>query len=207
MSYLDKTYTEKEIAIVILAAGAGTRMGKIKQLLPGCKHTFLEEAIEKVLKLHSSRVFVVLGAHCETIEPSITHLPIKIIYHKDWQKGLGSTIAYGTKHIMEFAKEVSAILFVLADQPLVDEKYYHTLLNKYLKSNKRIVCSNYNNKPGVPAIFAHKYFQDLTELKGDVGAKRIMMENKQDLELLEEKPDLLDIDSPEDYLNYLKSIC
>ncbi len=81
MSNLDKTHTEKEMAIVILAAGAGTRMGKIKQLLPGSKHSILEEAIEKVLKLKSPNVFVVLGAHYETIEPSINafahsyHLP------------------------------------------------------------------------------------------------------------------------------------
>lgn len=206
MSHLDKNSEKKEIAIVILAAGAGTRMGKIKQLLPGCKHSFLEEAIEKSLKLKSNRVFVVLGAHYETIEPIISHLPIQVIYHKAWQKGIGSSIAYGTKYIAEFAKEVSAILFVLADQPLIGEKYYHQLLNKYLESNKGIVSSNYNHKPGVPAIFTHKYFQDLTELNGDVGARRIMMENLQDLELLEEMPDLLDIDLPEDYLNYLKSI-
>jgi len=206
MSNLDKTHTEKEMAIVILAAGAGTRMGKIKQLLPGSKHSILEEAIEKVLKLKSPNVFVVLGAHYETIEPSIKHLPIHIIYHKAWQNGLGSSIAYGTKYIMECTKEVRAILYVLTDQPLVDEKYYNTLLNIYLKSKKGIVSSNYNSKPGVPAIFAKKYFKDLTELKGDVGAKKLMMENLQDLELLEEKPNLLDIDSPEDYLNYLESI-
>ncbi len=206
MSDSNNTFTKKELAIVILAAGAGTRMGKIKQLLPGCKHSIIEEVIEKALKLKSAKVFVVLGANRATIEPSITHLDIEVIYHKAWQNGLGSSVAFVTKYIMDSEKEISAILFVLADQPLVDEKYYNILLNKYLLSNRGIICSNYNNKPGVPAIFANKYFKDLTKLKGDQGAKELMLQNLQDLELVENQNNLLDLDSPEDYEDYLKSI-
>ena len=58
----------------------------------------------------------------------------------------------------------------------------------------------------MPAIFANKYFKDLTKLKGDQGAKELMLQNLQDLELVENQNNLLDLDSPEDYEDYLKSI-
>ncbi|MFD1316250.1 nucleotidyltransferase family protein [Namhaeicola litoreus] len=196
----------KEMAVVILAAGAGSRMGKIKQLLPGSKRSFLEEIIEKAMKLETSNVFVTIGAHAETIKPRITHFPVEIIINKNWQKGLGNSIAFSTGYIMEFSKEINAILFVLVDQPLIDLEYYKQLINKYIDNKKNIVCSNYNNTPGVPAVFGKMYFKDLNELTGDVGAKKILMANIGDVELLEEQNNLLDIDNLDDYSDYLNSI-
>jgi molybdenum cofactor cytidylyltransferase len=58
----------KKIAIIILAAGSSSRMGKIKQLLKVDNKTLLETAIEAATTSNASAVFCILGAHSEIIQ-------------------------------------------------------------------------------------------------------------------------------------------
>jgi molybdenum cofactor cytidylyltransferase len=58
----------KKIAIIILAAGSSSRMGKIKQLLKFKDNTLLETAIEAATASNGNAVFCVLGAHSEIIK-------------------------------------------------------------------------------------------------------------------------------------------
>ena len=60
------------IAMVILAAGAATRMQAIKQLLPWKKTTLLGNAIEQGLQSNVDKVYVVLGANASKIKKKYT---------------------------------------------------------------------------------------------------------------------------------------
>ena len=55
---------KNKLAVLILAAGASSRMGKPKQLLPWKNTTLLGHAIAQAKKV-STAVFVVLGANAE----------------------------------------------------------------------------------------------------------------------------------------------
>ncbi|MBT8188537.1 MAG: nucleotidyltransferase family protein [Croceitalea sp.] len=182
----------KNIAILILAAGAGTRMGKAKQLLPWGKTTLLGNAIEAASNLGSD-VFVVLGAHAPQIKKEINQ-KVNFIQNDNWQLGMGTSIAKGVKHMAE-TKAYDAVIIMVADQPLLGSAYLQELTTAYFNGPEKIVATIYGKGHGVPALFDHTYFDKLSQLDQDVGAKFLMRKNLEDLKGLHPKESLTDIDT------------
>lgn len=174
-------------------------MGDIKQLL-AWKGTFLiNHSIETVLQGDSSKTIVVLGANYEPIKAEIQQEHIQIIYNKDWENGLGSSIAFGVKYVQN-NYEVDGVLITLADQPLIDTNYLNSLVNSFEVGKNQIIASNYGNeKLGVPALFDSFYFEELTQLNNDKGAKKIIENHLDNVLALNAKHLIADIDTKEEY--------
>jgi molybdenum cofactor cytidylyltransferase len=188
-----------KIAILILAAGESKRMQGIKQLLPWKKTTLLGNAIEQALKSKATQVYVVLGANANKIAPTIEHYNIQNIENKDWKNGLGNSIACGVNYITENQNQYEAILITLADQPLITPTYFNELLEEYAKKEAKIIASETNNSPSVPAIFDADYFDKLTELNEDKGAKEILSANQNEVYVVRSNANLVDIDTQMEY--------
>ncbi len=80
---------KSNIAIMIMAAGASSRMGIAKQLLPWGKSTLIGNAIKNAKESNCSNVFVVLGANADAIKNSVGLKEEAIILNNDWESGLG----------------------------------------------------------------------------------------------------------------------
>lgn len=196
----------KKIAIIILAAGSSTRMGKIKQLLKFKDNTLLETAIEAATASNGSAVFCVLGAHSEIIKKEIGSQHIDIIFNKEFNTGLSSSIVAAINHIEKRQVDLDAALIMLADQPEVTSEYLNTLIAVYQKNATKIIASNYNNNPGVPAMFPKKHFKNLALLKGDKGAKDFLKLHASETINIHRDLPLKDIDTEKDYESLLKSM-
>ena len=187
------------IAVLILAAGSSSRMGTPKQLLPWKHKTLIEHVIQTSLKA-TTNVFAVLGANYESILNAIKDYPIQILKHKNWQDGLGSSIAFGVKHIKE---NFAAVLVLLVDQPLINNAHITTLIEAYISKKSKIITTQYNKqKEGVPAIFDKLYFDELCKLNQDFGAKEIIDDNE--TYSIEASNKILDIDTKSDYERLLE---
>lgn len=186
------------IDIIILAAGNASRMGQIKQLLPYKGKPLLLHVMETSMTL-DARCHVVLGANQEIIAE---RLPVdtSIIINKNWQEGLGSSIANATKHIMETYVDNSGLLVLLADQIFITSETLQSLLHAYLQhEGQKNVATSSEHYKGVPAVFSPNYYKDLIQLKGDKGAKSIIHKNS--IFHAVSPNELKDIDTPEDYEN------
>lgn len=198
--------TDMNIAILILAAGASSRMGQIKQLLPWKKTTLLGNAIENAQGIENSDIFVVLGAHSEKIKEGVGIKNVEYVTHTDWEKGLGSSIAYGIRHIVATERLYSGVLIMLCDQPLIDSVYLNTMVDIFVNKGKGIVATAYGNRVGVPAIFDKKYIPELIELREDEGAKKIIGKHKIDVLILKPGGKEIDLDTLEEYKNLISKI-
>lgn len=188
------------IAILIPAAGASRRIGTPKQLLKWGNSTLLGHAIETAEQLNPSEIIVVLGAYYDKIKGEIDHNPIKILKHENWENGLGSSIAFGVKHILTNANQFDAVLIYLPDQPLIVSKYLIEMANKFKFEDHKIIATSYGNeKFGVPAIFDKTYFEELEALKDDEGAKKLIEKYSESATSLDISPLIADIDTEEDY--------
>ncbi len=186
---------DKPIAVLILAAGGSSRMGKPKQLLPFGQDTLLTHAIRTAQKVEGTDVCVVIGAESETIEKSLNKLHVRTIVNSNWQEGIGSSIAVGIREIG--ASKYHGALILLADQPAVDEAHLTKLLQAFDNNPTRIIATAYPINVGVPALFGHEHFQALMGLSGDQGAQKIL---KQSDPIVIEPPSYFDdIDTPEDH--------
>jgi len=188
-----------KIAILILAAGESKRMNGIKQLLPWKNTTLLGNAIEQALQSKGDAVYVVLGANANQITPTIAHYNIQTIENKNWKNGIGNSIAAGVQYLKENQVHYDAILITLADQPMINAAYYNMLIDAYSQKVAKIIASETNNLPSVPAIFDALYFEQLSQLDQDKGAKEILLAAQKEVYRLPANANLIDIDTTSDY--------
>jgi len=163
---------EKNISILILAAGASTRMGQPKQLLPWNETTLLKHAIQQARNAKAKDVFVVLGAHFEKIYPTIQDEAIQVLRNESWETGMSSSIALGTQKVMESTGD--ALLIMLADQPFIGTNELNAMIDLVEGTAQSLVATAYEKGYGVPAIFGKKYFEQLSQLSGPKGAKSLI---------------------------------
>lgn len=189
----------KKTAILILAAGSSSRMGKPKQLLPFKSTTLLGNVIEQAKNSKADTIFCVLGAKEQIIKASISSYEIELISNTNFKDGLSSSIVVGMKHLKDLFDN---ILIMLADQPNVNSTYLNKLMKISEENPSKIIASNYQNKKGVPAVFPKQYFQQLLNLQGDKGAKEFL--NNQ-TDIIKMAPfNLTDIDTKEDYQKLIR---
>ena len=189
-------------AILILAAGASTRMNRPKQLLKWGNSTVLETVFTTAQRVGFVDVFVVVGANNEAIEAHLTIPNEQLIYCSQWQNGMGDSLAFGVQELKK--KSYSSVLIVLGDQPLISDAYLTDMIHVFMSENSTIVATKYMDTVGVPTIFGKKHFDELIALKGDSGAKKVINKYKDDVVFLNNSEGVLDIDTEEDYLRAKK---
>lgn len=188
-----------KIAQLILAAGASTRMGEPKQLLPWKDTTLIGNAIRQSVALKNVSTFVVLGAYYELIQKEINHLPITVLNNMNWKLGMGTSIQLGVRAILDKDSSFDAVLISLIDQPLIQTADYQGLIADFLKSSKSIIASDLGNRIGVPAIFSKSIFKELMTLKEDFGARYIIQKNKEQVKTIPLTDQGIDIDTKQQY--------
>jgi len=186
-------------AILIMAAGAATRMKTPKQLLPWGKTTLVENAITEAQNSLADSVFLVLGANAALIKKQLIKNEIINLENPNWNLGLGNSIAFGVREVLKKEEDLTSILIMLADQPLINSDYLNKLIKASGHYEKGIIASLYGEKTGVPAFFSKDYFPALSQLTGEHGAKYILKNNTKDIYSLECENLISDIDTPEDY--------
>ena len=112
--------------------------------------------------------------------------------HPDW--GAAYTIRLGT----EAMAQCDAILYLVADQPLLDAAAIARILETWQETPDRIVAPAHDGRTGNPCIFPREFFPELCQLQGDVGGKRVIKAHLDRLLTVEVAPDaLFDCDTPE----------
>jgi len=189
--------------ILILAAGNSSRMGgKIKQLLPWRETTLLGHAIQEAKKV-SETVSVVLGAHADTIQNSISP-EVEIIFNPEWGKGMGNSISRGVKHLMEKDQPALEVLIMLGDQPFLGAVHLRELLDLFNTGTYKIVGTSYGESLGVPAIFDGSLAGELSLLDRDHGARHIIEKHANLAVGVVPKGKEMDLDTLEAYDRALK---
>lgn len=186
--------TTPKYGIVILAAGASTRMGEPKQLLDYQGKPLLRHAAEVALEA-CEQVIVVLGSRAAELRPALVGLPVIIVENPDWEGGMGTSIRTG----IAAAAHLDGVILTLADQPLITAEFYQTLVQSHLETSQPIVTSQYAGTVGVPVFFAREYFPQLLALEPSQGCKGVILKYSDHALRLNCPEAEMDIDTPEDY--------
>ena len=188
------------IIALILAAGQSKRFGSPKQLLKWKESNLLENAIKTVCESKVSSTILVLGANYDKILERTDINSVEILRNYSWEKGLGNSIAFGVNQILDRDIKVDGLLLMLADQPLINEDYLNTMIDTFEVGNNQIIASSYlNGKKGVPVLFDRCYFNELSNLQGDKGAKDLLDKYSSEVALIDGDQKLFDIDTIEDF--------
>ncbi|QNA46731.1 nucleotidyltransferase family protein [Lacibacter sediminis] len=187
--------------VIILAAGASSRLGSPKQLLAYSGATLLQHSIDAAQSSDASSVLVVLGANADLIKSEIGHTAANVVVNPEWKEGMASTIRCGLQTLVEMHPETEALIFMVADQPFVTAALLNNLMELNRNEQRSIVASKYGSTFGTPVLFTKRFFPELMELTGDVGAKSLVRKYMDEATFVSFPKGEIDIDTVEDYKN------
>jgi len=195
------------LAVVVLAAGASTRLGQAKQLVKYNGTPLVVRQCELALELQSD-VFCVLGCNAEQITPLLGDLPINITVNEAWQNGIGESIACVVRHIQRLQQSYDGLMVVLGDQWRLTAVHLQAMKQAWRndKTNIYIAHDESNSNIGPPVIFPKERFEELSSLSDDRGAKVIINNNKDSVKHIALWQAFYDLDTPEQ-LAIMQSSC
>ncbi len=191
--------------VIVLAAGASTRMGRPKQLLPFRNTTLLAHAAGTALAARIGPVLVVLGEQSQAMREALAGLDVDTVVNHDWAQGMGTSVRAGVAAAERKWPGMRALVLMTCDQPLVPPGILRELAESVITSTRRIAACAYGGSAGVPAAFARKLFPDLLKLSGDRGARVLILTRADDVRTFPCPEANVDVDSEADYAHLLKS--
>jgi molybdenum cofactor cytidylyltransferase len=195
------------VSIIILAAGASSRMGVPKQLLLVEGKTLIKRIGEIAMDTPSHPIVMVLGANRTMIKPELEKMPITIIDNPQWENGMSSSIKMGLAGAYLTQKDIDAAIFLTVDMPYVSVELINNMI---IKANENpdsqiVACKHSQQTIGIPVLFKRSLFADLLELKGDEGAKKIVLKNKATSVFVDFPEGKFDLDTMEEYRNFVSN--
>ncbi len=184
--------------VIILAAGASTRMGAPKQLLEIGGRPLLVGAVEAALASTAWPVVVVLGAHAEKIRPVLARLPVLVTENPAWSEGMAASIRAGITTLRQFSRHFDAALIALCDQPAFSADTIAQLIAAHRRTGRSIAAAHYGGRHAAPALFLREHFSTLAELTGEEGARALLNADPARVASVDLPALAVDLDTPAD---------
>jgi molybdenum cofactor cytidylyltransferase len=189
------------IAAIVLAAGASSRMGEQKLLLPLGGRAIVARVTERVAASRVDDVVIVLGRDADRLRAELHGTRGRFVENPRYRDGMGSSLRVG---LDELDSRVRAALLVLADQPFVTTGMLDTLLQTYERRAPVAVISRFNGVLAPPHVFDRVLFPSLG-LPGSEGAKAVLRAYGDRCEVIDFPPEgLIDVDDRESYRRALE---
>ena len=170
------------ISAILLAAGQSKRMNgenKLSKEIQGIP--LIKHSVKNILASSIDELIVILGYQKDIMEKLIDkNEKIKIIFNKDFESGMASSIKTGLDNLSEKSE---AFFICLGDMPMVSHDIYNQLIKS--KDNKEIIVPTYKRQQGNPVLFNKSMKEKIMDTMGDVGAKKILELNKDKISNLE----------------------
>lgn len=136
--------------VIVLAAGASGRMGRIKQLLPVLGEPAIRLCLKRICHAGPDHVIVVLGANQDRIRPVIQDLPADIAVNPEPGSQMADSVACG---LAMLGDDITGVMVALCDHPLVAQSTYADLAALHCRKPQSILVPVYNRRNGHPTVF------------------------------------------------------
>ncbi len=186
------------IGLVLLAAGASTRMGRPKQLIEVGGRPLVVRAVEAALASVAWPVVVVVGAHAEAIRPVLARHPVLVADNPAWTEGMASSLRTGVATLQAFSRTLDGALVAVADQPAFSAKVIARLVEAHRATGRGIAAARYAGRLAVPALFDRTHFAALAALTGEGGARQYLADHAAGTAAVDLPELAVDLDTPED---------
>jgi len=181
--------------VIVLAAGASTRLGEVKQLLAIGGETLIHRAARLGLETGPVECLVVCGSEAEEITTSLATLASRNVHCDEHRNGLSASLKCG---LHALSQECAAALVLLTDQTALDSTHLRKLCERWQHNPERAIASGYADTIGVPAMLPRSWFSDLCETHGDRGARDLLRMRSSEVDVVAAPELARDIDTPFD---------
>ena len=188
----------RNVAVIVLAAGRSTRMGGPNKLLAELGgRKLVRIATEQALASKARGVIVVTGHQAELVEQALAGLDVKFVRNPDFAAGLASSVKAG---IAAVPPDADGAVICLGDMPLIDAGLIDRLIDDFsAERGHLIVVPVADGRRGNPVLWSRRFFQELMTLDGDIGARHLIAKHAEAVAevAVEGRGAFLDIDTPQ----------
>ncbi len=186
------------IAALVLAAGQSRRMGTLNKLLIEIDGVpMVRRVVEMLRQSKAGPVVVVTGHEREKIATALKDLPVTLVDNPNFAEGLSTSLKAG---IAALSSEIDGVLVCLGDMPRVSAAEIDHLIGAFNPVEGRgIVVPTLNGKRGNPVLWSKRFFAEMQQVAGDVGARHLIGAYPEMVAEVEMAGDgvLTDIDTPQ----------
>nr|WP_295737780.1 nucleotidyltransferase family protein [uncultured Acidocella sp.] len=187
------------IAVVVLGAGRSRRMGARNKLLLALPsgQTILRSVLEAAVAAQIGPVLLVTGHEAQAVAAQAAGLAVRCVEAADYAQGLSASLRAGVAAV---PADCAGALICLSDMPFVTPDLLRALAAALVPPFD-IVQPVFQGQPGNPVLWGRAHFAAMAELRGDEGARSLLIANRERLKRLDVGTDavLQDIDTPEAY--------
>jgi CTP:molybdopterin cytidylyltransferase MocA len=163
------------VAGLLLAAGAGRRLGLPKALIPWEGELLVENRVAMLAAAGCDPITVVLGAGADTILASADVAPAHPVVHVQWREGMGSSLRAGLAALASRNDvALDAVVVALVDQPLVRAEAVRRLITAWARASQRPagIVATYGGQPRNPVLLDRSVWEEAkAAATGDTGAR------------------------------------
>jgi molybdenum cofactor cytidylyltransferase len=180
---------------LLLAAGSATRFGSDKLSHPLPHGVAIAVQAARQLKSEVPRVFAVVKPGTEQLALQLTNEGCEIVVCENAAEGMGASLACAVRA----AGRADGYLIALADMPFL-RRTTIAAVRDALATGVPLVAPYFRARRGHPVGISGAMFEQLLALKGDEGAKSVLMQNQDRLlKIPVGDPGVIrDIDTPDD---------
>ena len=165
--------TRTKLAVIILAAGGSSRLGRPKQLLRYRGQPLIVRAVHLAATVTDDKIIVVLGDQQLRLRRALRSRPgnSRLVTNSKWRLGQASSLRRGLAAV---PAGTAAVLVLVVDQVFLTAKDLTRLVSAWRRRAAKPAVASHNIAIGVPAIIPRRWFASLRKLEGDVGAKPLL---------------------------------
>jgi molybdenum cofactor cytidylyltransferase len=195
---------------VVLAAGASSRMGRDKALLPwpppssapsAGAGTFLSAQIE-LLSSSTDMVLIVAGRNAALLRPIAYAMGAYVVENPDPDRGQFSSLRVGLQEVLNRGRDAAVV--ALVDRPPASAETLKKLRNVFMASEAKenwAVVPEYEGRHGHPIIVGREMMTAFLEAPDSSTAREVEHKAQQHVVYVPVKdPNIaLNVDTPQDY--------
>ncbi|HEX5434540.1 MAG TPA: nucleotidyltransferase family protein [Candidatus Angelobacter sp.] len=157
---------------VILAAGASSRMGRDKALLPWQGGTFLSAAIQ-ALQRETDFVIVIAGQNASTLEPVIYANAAFLVVNPHPELGQMSSLQRGLEEVLNRGRDAAVI--TLVDRPAPSPQTIRRIKEAFLAAGDNFWAAvpDYSGKHGHPVVVSREMIEAFLRVPATSSARDV----------------------------------
>lgn len=195
----------KQWAVIILAAGRSSRMGRAKQLVEVDGERMVRRALRVALASGASDVVLVTGAYQDEVVAAVTDLQkeaagrLHLAHNPDWEAGQAGSMQVGLRALPHGC---GAAIFLPVDQPYVEPVLLQQLAEAWQQGALIAAPVVEGELRGAPALFDRSLWPELHQVKGDVGGRPVLRAHAGQVHRIDTPAAWLrDVDTPHDLVD------
>ncbi|TCC38208.1 nucleotidyltransferase family protein [Kribbella speibonae] len=180
------------IAGLVLAAGAGRRMGTPKALIRDADGvTWAARTARLLTEAGCSPVVVVVGAAADQVRAELTGEPVEVVEATDWNEGMGASLRAGLRSTDAVSE---AVVVLPVDVPGVTVDAVRRVVDQ--AGDDALVRATYDGAPGHPVVIGRRHWDGvIASARGDEGARGYLREHEVVLVECSDVGDGVDVDT------------